>query len=137
MVANSIIGVVDDDDEVLASLGSFFRSAGLTIVPFRTAEALLGWPDLDLMDFLITDLHMPGMDGLSLKSALLERGCQVPVLLMTAFPTEAARARAGELGMADFVVKPPNPDMLLDTVERLLSQRSAAHHPGRTSWKRL
>jgi len=121
---SGVISVVDDDAEVLASLGSFFRSAGLAIVPFATAEALLDWPDLATMDLLITDLHMPGMDGLSLKSALLARGVTAPVVLMTAFPTDAVRDRARELGMAAFVVKPPHPDDLLEIVERILANRT-------------
>ncbi|KUR78145.1 response regulator [Novosphingobium sp. Fuku2-ISO-50] len=129
MLGKSVISVVDDDAEVLASLGSFFRSAGLTIVPFRTAEGLLDWTELDTMDFLITDLHMPGMDGLTLQSALLARGFDVPVMLMTAFPTDAARARSLELGIAAFVIKPPNPDQLLEVVSRLLADR-ATHGRG-------
>ena len=123
MPGSGVISVVDDDAEVLASLGSFFRSAGLTIVPFATAEALLDWAGLATMDVLITDLHMPGMDGLSLQSALLARGLTMPVVLMTAFPTDAVRDRARELGMAAFIVKPPNPDCLLEIAEHLL-----AHH---------
>ena len=124
MSGQNVISVVDDDAEVLASLGSFFRSAGLTIVPFATAEALLDWAGLETVDLLITDLHMPGMDGLSLKSELLVRGMTVPVVLMTAFPTDVVRDRARELGVAACIVKPPNPDCLLDIVEHLLADRA-------------
>lgn len=123
MPGQCVISVVDDDADVLASVGSFFRSAGLTIVPFGTAEALLDWADLATMDVLITDLHMPGIDGLALQSALLARGCKVPVVLMTAFPTDAMCKRAQELGIAAFIVKPPNPDDMLQTIEQILANR--------------
>jgi len=118
--SDPVICVVDDDEEVRDSVGTFFRSAGIEVEKFDSAEALLDWSDLPSMQCLITDLHMPGMDGLDLQEALRRRGSQVPVILMTAFPGPEARARAEALGVAAFVSKPTDPEALLETVEELL-----------------
>lgn len=121
MRTGCLICVVDDDEEVRESVGTFFRSAGIKLVKFAAAEDLLAFPDLAGMDFLITDLHMPGMNGLELQRELQRRGHQVPVILMTAFPTPEAREEAKRLGIAAFVTKPTDPEMLLEQVEALLA----------------
>lgn len=121
MLAGSLICIVDDDEAVRESIGSFFRSAGIVVKGFRAAEALLASPDLAVMACLITDLHMPGMDGLDLHRELRLRGRHVPVILMTAYPTPEARARARELGVSLFVEKPADPEILLEEVEALLA----------------
>lgn len=121
MRAGPLICIVDDDEDVRESIGSFFRSAGVVTKGFEAAEALLASPDVDAMACLITDLHMPGMDGLDLHGELRRRGCHAPVILMTAYPTTEARERAAALGVALFVEKPADPEMLLEEVEALLA----------------
>lgn len=121
MLAGSVICIVDDDEEVRESIGAFFRSAGVTTTGFEAAEALLASPELTSMDCLITDLHMPGMDGLDLQRQLSVRGRQVPVILLTAFPTPQARNVAESLGVSVFMEKPVDPEVLLDKVEALLA----------------
>jgi FixJ family two-component response regulator len=102
------------------SIATFFRSADIDVVTFDTAEALLAWPALDEMDCLITDLHMPGMDGLDLQRALINGLRIVPVILMTAYPTPAARETARSLGISSFIAKPIDPEALLEEVDLLL-----------------
>jgi Response regulators consisting of a CheY-like receiver domain and a winged-helix DNA-binding domain len=72
------------------------------------------------MDCLVTDMHMPGMNGLELQRELQRKGIFVPVILLTAFPTDEARLVAAELGIADFVPKPTDPEALLERVTRLV-----------------
>jgi FixJ family two-component response regulator len=116
-----VICVVDDDEEVRESIGTFFSSAGLNTEKFDGAEALLAWAGIAKMDCLITDLHMPGMDGLDLQRELRRQGLKVPVILMTAYPTQEARDRAAALGVAAFIHKPTDPEALLEKVEELLA----------------
>ncbi|NKL55074.1 response regulator [Rhizobium leguminosarum bv. viciae] len=117
----AVICVVDDDDEVRESIGTFFRSAGVKVAKFRNAEDLLAWPNLPMMRCLITDLTMPGMDGLELHRELRRLGSEVPVILMTAYPSAEARQRAETQGVSSFVAKPTDPEALLEKVEALLS----------------
>jgi FixJ family two-component response regulator len=117
----SLICIVDDDQEVRESICTFFRSAGIKVVKFAAAEDLLAFSELAIMDILITDLHMPGMDGLALQRELRRQGNQVPVILMTAFPTAEAKREAALLGIAAFIAKPTDPELLLEQVEALLA----------------
>ncbi|WP_064708270.1 response regulator transcription factor [Rhizobium bangladeshense] len=117
----AVICVVDDDDEVRESIGTFFRAAGIKVAKFGSAEDLLAWPNLPTMRCLITDLTMPGMDGLELQRELRRRGREVPVILMTAFPTAEVRERAEAQGVSSFVAKPTDPETLLAKLEALLS----------------
>lgn len=116
-----VICVVDDDEEVRESIENFFRSAGILIRTFGAAESLLDSPDAALMDLLITDLHMPGMGGLDLHRELLGRGRRVPVILMTAFPTDEVQKTAASLGISIFLTKPADPETLFEHAAALLS----------------
>ncbi|WP_264054625.1 response regulator transcription factor [Rhodopseudomonas palustris] len=119
------ICIVDDDDDVRESISSFFRSVGLQVVGFGTAEKCLSSATIDDAACLITDLHMPGMNGLGLHRELLRRGVHVPVIVMTAYSTPEAHAEARHLGAAGFVEKPVDPEILLQNVETILRESSA------------
>ncbi|NVN10105.1 response regulator transcription factor [Nguyenibacter vanlangensis] len=119
MLSNGVICVVDDDEDVRESIGAFFRSAGIPTEKFDGAEALLAWPGLASMRCLITDLHMPGMNGLDLQRELKRRGRVVPVILMSAYPTHDSREQAKALGVSFFATKPADPEVLLEQVEAL------------------
>lgn len=130
MQDKSLICVVDDDEEMRKSLDTFFRSAGIDIETFQTAETLLSWSGLHNMECLITDLHLPGMDGLILRRALADRGHDAPVIMMTAYPTHAVREAARSLNIASLVVKPIDPRQLLDKVKALLRTRRSIERHG-------
>jgi FixJ family two-component response regulator len=122
----STICIVDDDDDVRESISSFFRSVGLHVEGFGAAEMFLESAALADVGCLITDLHMPGMDGLGLHRELIRRGVAIPVIVMTAYATPEAKAEAQGLGAAGFVDKPVDPELLLHDVEAIL--RSCASH---------
>ncbi len=115
------ICIVDDDDDVRSSLENYLRSAGVEVRAFESAEGFLASSDRLEADCLITDLHMPGMDGMSLQRELNRIGRTFPVIVMTAFPTHAAQEQSASLGAVAFLVKPVDPDLLLDRVEELLN----------------
>jgi FixJ family two-component response regulator len=117
-----IISIVDDDEGVRSSLENYLRAAGVAVRTFGSAETFLASADRLETDCLITDLHMPGMDGLALQEELNRIGRAFPVIVMTAFPTDSAREEAAALGAAAFLTKPVDPDALLDRVEEILPQ---------------
>jgi CheY-like chemotaxis protein len=78
-----------------------------------------------LPDLIVTDLHMPRMDGLELVRAMRERHPEVPVLLMTAYGSEAFAVEALEQGAASYVPKSQLADKLCDTVREILARASA------------
>jgi FixJ family two-component response regulator len=115
-----VICIVDDDAEVRSSLRSLLRSAGLDVRDYDCAESFLAAPDRLDIACLITDLHMPGLDGLALTRELARAGGSCPVIVMTGFPTAASQAEAERLGAAAFMSKPIDPDALLERVEAAL-----------------
>ena len=123
------ICIVDDDDDVRESISSFFRSVGLRVEGFGATESFLQSPAVAHVGCLITDLHMPGMDGLGLHRELIRRGVAIPVIVMTAYATPEARAEAQGLGAAGFVDKPVDPELLLHDVEAILDGASHAANP--------
>jgi FixJ family two-component response regulator len=120
-----LIVIVDDDPEVRGGLESLLRSSGVEVRGFPSAEAYLADAVRRKTDCLLTDLHLPGLNGLELQEALRKLGSACPVVVMTAFPTEAARTKAAVAGAAAFLVKPVDPDALL---ELLLKLAEGAHH---------
>jgi FixJ family two-component response regulator len=116
-----LIVIVDDDPEVRGGLESLLRSSGVDVRGFPSAEAYLADPAPRHTDCLLTDLHLPGLSGLELQAALRALGSMCPVVVMTAFPTEAARAQAAIAGAAAFLVKPVDPEALVDLLTRLVA----------------
>jgi FixJ family two-component response regulator len=121
MQAGVVIAIVDDDPDVRGGLVSLVRSTGADVRSFASAEAFLAEDAPRKTDCLLTDLHLPGISGLELQAALKSRGDVCPVVLMTAFPTDAARTEAAIAGAAAFLVKPVDPDVLLDLIIKLAS----------------
>lgn len=117
MSPSPLVAIVDDDPGVRGSLDSFLRSAGLTSIGFANAEALLAHDAQARMACVVTDLHMPGMTGLDLQVEMTRRGWRHPVIVMTAFPTDASRDQALRGGAAAFLTKPIDPDVLLAAIE--------------------
>lgn len=116
-----LVAIVDDDPGVRGSVDSLLRSAGFAGCPFAGGEALLSSGEEARIACIITDLHMPGMTGIELQGELARRGWGQPVIVMTAFPTAAARTQALTCGAHAFLTKPIDPDALLDAVVAALS----------------
>jgi FixJ family two-component response regulator len=121
MQAGVVIAIVEDDPDVRGGLVSLVRSTGADVRSFASAEAFLAEDAPRETDCLLTDLHLPGISGLELQAMLKSLGAACPVVLMTAFPTDAARAQAAIAGAAAFLVKPVDPDVLLELIMKLAS----------------
>jgi FixJ family two-component response regulator len=121
MVKNARISIVDDDESVRSSIRNYFLAAGLEVETFSSAENFLASSSRASTDCLVTDLHMPGIDGLELQRELRAEGQSYPIIMMTGYPSEQARATARELGAAAFMEKPIDPDDLLEQIESVLA----------------
>lgn len=116
-MSSPIIAIVDDDPDVRGSLDSLLRSAGMTPRCFAGAEDMLATDAHEELACIVTDLHMPGMTGLDLQAEIGARGWRTPLILVTAYPTDAARDQATMAGACAFLTKPVDPDRLLDAIE--------------------
>jgi FixJ family two-component response regulator len=119
-----IIAIVDDDDSFRYAIMSFIRSLGYAVVQFASAEAFLKSDRLSETDCLISDVQMPGMNGIELQAKLVAQGHHLPVIFMTALPEIKARAQALAAGAIGFLTKPFNDEMLITCLREALGARS-------------
>ena len=106
MQKTPVISIVDDDEAVRLALRSLVRSLGYVSNVFASAEEFLGSSQLSETSCLISDIQMPGMNGIELQNRLRVLDHCTPIIFVTAFPDERNRARALEAGAIGFLEKP-------------------------------
>jgi FixJ family two-component response regulator len=118
-----IVAAVDDDYRVRESIESLVASAGHTPLVFASAEEFLqsGAPMSAIC--LITDVRMPGIDGLELQRRVRLQYPWLPVILITAHYDKEIRQRALSQGAAGFLYKPFDAADLLGAIELAVSSR--------------
>jgi FixJ family two-component response regulator len=114
------ISIIDDDESMRCAMKSLVASLGLDAYTFASAEEFLQSPHLDDTSCLITDLQMPGMNGIELQKLLLAQGRRIPIILVTAFPEERMRTRAIEAGALGFLSKPFETQTLIDLIDKVI-----------------
>lgn len=113
--------VVDDDREMRESLLQFLSKSGCRAVAFERAEDALKRLDTERPDVVVSDVRMPGMNGLELLDALASLRSGPQVLLITAHGDVPMAVEAMKAGAFDFVEKPFQPSRLLDAIRRAIS----------------
>ncbi|KIU52628.1 LuxR family transcriptional regulator [Pseudomonas putida] len=116
--------VVDDDQGMLDSTVWLLESVGLQALPFTSGQAFLEACDAALPACVLLDVRMPGMGGLSVQEALRARGVQVPVIFVSGHADVPIVVRAFKAGAIDFIEKPYNDQLLLDSVQDALGRSS-------------
>ena len=115
------ISIVDDDASVRRALCRLCKSAGYRVDSFGSAEAFLEAVGADQTHCLILDVHLPGRSGLQLQCDLLAADKSLPIVFVTAYEDEQARAQALDNGAVEFVRKPLDSERLLDIIRGALS----------------
>ena len=113
-----MISIVEDDELLRDSMRRLARARGYAVEAFPSAADFLGSRHLNETSCLIADIHMPAMTGLELYARLIELGHKIPTILVTAYPDEAARARALKDGVVCYLPKPFHKDDLLGCVRK-------------------
>ncbi len=123
--------VVDDDQGMLDSTVWLLESVGLQAIPYTSGQAFLDNYSETLTACVLLDIRMPGMGGLAVQDALHERGSQLPIIFVSAHADVPIVVRAFRGGAVDFIEKPYNEQLLLDSVQRALrlNQRPTANGP--------
>jgi DNA-binding NtrC family response regulator len=114
--------VVDDEPNVRKVLGALLEQAGYVTTRAANAEEALALVRAQDPDVVISDLKMPGMDGLGLLRKLKEVFPEIPVILLTAHGTIEAAVEAMKHGALDFLTKPFEKDRVLEVVAKGLGQ---------------
>ena len=115
--------VVDDEVNARTALLELLRDEGYVVESAADAFKALGKAADFAPDLVLTDLKMPGMDGLQLLAKLRETDADLPVIVMTAFGEVETAVRAMRSGARDYLSKPVNVGELSVVVARELEQR--------------
>jgi len=123
-VAERVVLVVDDEAAQRTVLAGFLRKRGLEVVTAASVDEAVQAASARTIDLVLTDLNMPGKNGLTLVDSLRTINPEVPVILMTAFGTVASAVDAMKRGAADYLTKPIDLDELEVLVARTLERRA-------------
>lgn len=107
--------IVDDDAGIRRSVGMLLKSVGIETVAFENPAAFLK-AALDNAGCILLDVRMPGMSGIEVQRRLAEEGLGIPVVFMTGHGDVGMAVRAMRQGAFDFLEKPIEDQVLIDSV---------------------
>ncbi|MER8555957.1 response regulator FixJ [Mesorhizobium sp. M1217] len=131
MADSHLVHVVDDDVDVRKSLGFLLATADFAVRLHESATAFLATATISLDGCIVTDVRMPGIDGIEFLRQLRTRGHAIPVIVMTGHADVALAVQAMKEGAADFIEKPFDDEVLIDAIRSALGNRNQADatHP--------
>jgi two-component system response regulator FixJ len=129
MTDNAVVHLVDDDEDVRRALAFLLATAGLEVRVYESAAALLENFDTAQSGCVVSDVRMPGMDGIQLLRHLRKKGVTLPVIIMTGHADVALAVGAMKAGAVDFIEKPFSDDVLLAAIAAALKQQG---NPGQS-----
>jgi DNA-binding NtrC family response regulator len=115
--------VIDDQAMMRDSLASTLKAQDHKVYSFDNAQEALTDIRQRQYDVVISDLRLPGMDGVELLREMRRLGLDVPVVLMTAYASVATAVEAMKLGAFDYIQKPFNPEEIAILIERAVRER--------------
>jgi FixJ family two-component response regulator len=114
------IAIVDDDDSMRTALQGLLKAVGLLSRGFASAEEFLNSGEQYQTACLIADICMPGISGLELQAKLNAEHCRIPIIFITAHGDERMRLQARREGAVEFLSKPFDNEVLIDSVRAAL-----------------
>ena len=120
-----LISIVDDDPFARDGIRELVESLGYQARAFVSAEHFLESDVIAETACLITDLQMPGLNGLELQETLRSRGYHTPVIVVTAYPNDTHRTRALDNGAVGFLSKPFHEGSLIQCLTTALDAHRA------------
>src|ERR1700732_866583 len=117
---HGLIAIVDDDDLMRSALQGLLKSVGLPAQAFASAEEFLKSGQHRKTACLIADIRMPGMSGLELQAHLNAEHCRIPTIFITAHGDAKMRLQALRAGAVEFLSKPFDDEVLLESVRAAL-----------------
>jgi FixJ family two-component response regulator len=114
--SSRFIAIVDDDKSVQTALQDLIESEGLSPLCFGSAEQFLSSGAQHKAACLIADIRMPGISGFELQAKLKAEQCPIPIIFITAHGDAKMRIQAMRDGAVEFLSKPFNNAVLLETV---------------------
>lgn len=122
-MATQKILVVDDEVFVRDLLNEFLGKQGYDVALAESGEAAVGYTKSNQIDVALVDLKMPGIDGLETLNQIINIDPNIPVIIMTGYPTIETSIKALRLGAYDYVIKPFKLNELKGAVEKAIKER--------------
>ena len=127
---SATVWIIDDDRSIRWVLERALSRAGLETVSFESGEGILERLEQDQPDAIISDIRMPGIDGITLLRSISERFPMVPVIIMTAHSDLDSAVSSYQTGAFEYLPKPFDVDEALSLIQRAIDhgreQRSSA-----------
>lgn len=121
-MAGEKVLIIDDSEALRSLLESILPYAGYPVVSASTGRQGLILISEEKPDVILTDLELPDMSGLKVLEELNARGLAIPTIMMTGYGSEGIAARALQLGVRDYLIKPFTTEEVLSSIERALSE---------------
>lgn len=129
-----LLAIIDDDDAVRAALCELLGVLGYSVRIYASAEQFLAGRGNENFACIITDLRLPGLDGLELHAKLKALGEQTPLILVTSHISPQAVERAKRAGVHAVLLKPLATSTLVAKLTAILKERKdSGRHPGDSS----
>ncbi|MCP5075082.1 MAG: sigma-54-dependent Fis family transcriptional regulator [Rhodobacteraceae bacterium] len=117
------IAIVDDEQDMRESISQWLTLSGYRTKTYSSAEDALKEVETDYPGILISDIKMPGMDGISLLKRLQSIDNQLPVIMITGHGDVAMAVEAMRIGAYDFLEKPFDPERMAELTKRAVQTR--------------
>jgi two-component system response regulator FixJ len=122
MTDNAIIHLIDDDEDVRKALAFMLGTAGHAVRVYDSATTFLaGLPGLQ-PGVIVSDVRMPGIDGIELQRRLAAQGATLPFVIMTGHADVPLAVEAMKAGAVDFIEKPFSDDVMLAAVDKAFAR---------------
>jgi FixJ family two-component response regulator len=121
-IKSKFVAVVDDDDSVRTAIQGLLKSVGLLARAYASGEEFLDSGLQHQSACLIADIRMPGMSGLDLQARLNAECCLIPTIFITAHGDQEMRLQAMRAGAVEFLSKPFDDELLIDSVRAALER---------------
>ncbi|WPE23689.1 sigma-54 dependent transcriptional regulator [Shinella zoogloeoides] len=121
---NAPVLLIDDDRQLLRATAQTLELADFSVTPFASAAEALPQLDLNFAGVVVSDIRMPGMDGLQLFERIRALDAEIPVILITGHGDIPTAVKAIQDGVYDFIAKPFPAGRLIQCVRRAVERRS-------------
>jgi two-component system response regulator FixJ len=125
----TLVYVLDDDEAVRDSLTILIETSGYEVEAFELALAALDRCRARRPDCILSDVRMPGMDGIEFQESLIKLGIDAPVIIMTGHADVRLAVRAMKAGAVDFIEKPFDGRQILASIEQAIARDAARRSP--------
>ncbi len=112
--------VIDDASTIRDSLRQLLTGHGFDVVEADCGEQALERLGQMPIDLAISDLNMPGMDGLTLCTHIKAQGYNLPIFMLTTQTSVELKAKAKDVGVVAWIIKPHKDEMLLKGIQKVL-----------------